>query len=52
MNLLTDLILKKYKTKYNSESKIVISNIKINNNEDYKIIKTMLINKKNINKNI
>ena len=48
MNLLTDLILKKYKTKYNSESKIVISNIKINNNEDYKIINPKIGDKKKL----
>ena len=48
MNLLTNLILKKYKTKYNSESKIVISNIKINNNEDYKIINPKIGDKKKL----
>ena len=48
MNLLTDLILKKYKKKYNSESKIVISNIKINNNEDYKIINPKIGDKKKL----
>ena len=48
MNLLTNLILKKYKKKYNSESKIVISNIKINNNEDYKIINPKIGDKKKL----